>query len=231
MSILPFRGPNRGFKGFRVERNIRADNVRVKERQSIPIIRSDKLPPATWPGIGGGIAYDIVTQRPYYSDGFTWFPIGANATGSVDSYAFAKDGDLAISPNTNTVIDMWEITSSDVYHTIPGWNLGLGLFTATENMILTLEVNISWAAGVSNLGDRFLRIEHMKFGSGTWDIIKERVTQADPDLTVETTQTSSIHAKINAGDSIRVAVEHDAPISIVIGGGVHTTISGFKVNP
>ena len=228
--VFPTRGQQPGFRGFGIQRDVRGVDLRSTNRLQLPEIRSTDPPPGHWPGQGGGIAYDLDTQRPYYSDGFVWLPIGAGAVGMVESYGFIKDTDQAVPRVTNTTVAPWEITSSDTYHTLPGWDLSSGVYTASREEILTLEVNLSWAAGVSNLGDRSLRIQHMKLGIPAWTTIKEVVTQADPDINVETTQECQMHAKISQGDAIRVTVEHDAPISVVVAGGVHTSISGFKLN-
>lgn len=230
MSLFPTRGQQRGFRGLKVERDIRVTDSHTENRHQIPLIRSDNLPPPTWAGIGGGLAYDLVTQRPYYSDGFTWFPIGKGSSGTVESYAFIKDGDQSVPRVTDTVVTLWEIGSSSTYHTLSGWDLATGIYSAPRDEVLTLEVNVSWAAGVSNLGDRALRVEHMPLGIPVWTIVKEVITQADPDLRVETTQECDIHLEISQGDAVRITVEHDAPIPVIVGGGVHTSVSGFRVN-
>lgn len=229
--IFPYRGQQKGFQGFKIEKDaIEIDSFRVLERHQLPEILSNDQPPGHWPGRGGGIAYDLVTKRPYYSDGYIWLPIGANTPGTVGSYAFLKDGVQPVPISTEVTIAPWEIASDDVYHSLPGWNLITGIYTATVEEVLTLEVNISWSAGVSNLGNRTLKIQRMKFGSGIWDTIKESVTQADPDLSVQTTQECQIHARILTGDSIRIMVEHGAPIPVSIAGGLCTSVSGFRVN-
>lgn len=223
-------GERKGFRGFGIERDSQVKNLRSTSHLQIPEIISTDNPPGYLPGVGGGIAYDLVTQRPYYSDGFTWFPIGTGTIGTVGSYSFVKDGIQSIPRATDTTIIMWDITSSNVYHSLPGWNLVTGVYTALIDEVLTLEVNISWSAGVSNLGDRTLKIQHMVFGSGIWTDIKKVRTQADPDLRIQTTQECQIHARISTGDSIRVTVEHDAPIPVSIAEGSCTSISGFRIN-
>ena len=229
MSI--FTGQKSGFQGFKLERDaVRISTTQILDRHHVPIIASNNFPPPTLPGIGGGFAYDSITRRPYYSDGFGWFPIGSNAPGTLESYSFIKDGNQSIPTSTNTPLSMWEISSSDTYHNIPGWNLTTGVYTAPSNEVLTLEVKISWASGVSNLGFRILRIQHMKFGIQGFTTIKEVSTQADPDTSVETTQECQIHLQISQGDTVRVTVEQDSTISIPIAGGNVTSISGFSVN-
>lgn len=230
--IFPYRGQQKGFRGFKIEKDsVHIEDFRVSNRHQLPAILSNEQPPGHLPGVGGGIAYDLVTKRPYYSDGYTWLPVGANVlTGTVGSYSFLKDGVQPVPINTEVTISPWEIISADVYHSLPGWNLTTGIYTASVEEVLTLEVNISWSAGVSNLGNRILKIQRMKSGSGIWDTIKESVTQADPDLSVKTTQECQIHAKIFTGDSIRIMVAHGAPVPIFIAKGLCTSVSGFRVN-
>lgn len=228
--VFPTKGQQPGFRGFGIERDIRVRDLRSTNRHQLPEIRSTDPPPGHWPGQGGGIAYDLDTDRPYYSDGFIWLPIGTGGAGTVESYAFIKDGIQVISTGTETVIVMWEISSLDAYHTLPGWNLTTGIYTAPQAEVLSLEVNIAWSAGVSNLGDRTLRVQYMKFGIPGWNTIKEVSTQADPAIGVETTQECQIHAKLAQGDAVRVVVEHDAPTDITVADSTHSSISGFRVN-
>lgn len=228
--VYPTKGQQPGFRGFGIEKDQEFANFRVTNRHQLPAIRSANQPPGHWPGVGGGIAYDIDTFLPYYSDGYKWYPIGAGATGTVESYTFIKNTSQIIPVSVETTISMWEASSLDTYHTIPGWNLISGIYTAFRDEVLTLEVNIAWESGISNLGDRTLRVQHMKFGIPVWNTIKEVSTQADPDMSVETTQECQIHAQISQNDSIRIAVEHDAPVPIVIATGIHTSIAGFRIN-
>jgi len=230
MSAFINRGPTRGFQGMKIERDVRVVTSRNMDRQIMPVIDSNNLPPPTLPGIGGGIAYDIATQRPYYSDGFTWYPMGNGAPGTVESYSFIKDGDQSIPIKTETVLLLWETTSSSTYHSLPGWNLLTGVYTASTNEVITLQLNLAWACGISNLGNRIIRIQHMKLGMGSWETVKEAATQADPDLRKETTQEAQINLSISQGDAVRVVAYHDAPLSIPILGGNSTSIAGFRVN-
>jgi len=227
--LHPYTGQPVGFRGFGIEKDARIKSLRVSDRHQLPGILSNNPPPGHQSGRGGGIAYDLVTERPYYSDGFIWLPIGTSAPGTVGSYSFVKDGAQYIPRITNTTIGIWEIMSSGVYHTLFGWDLFTGIYTATTDEVLTLEVNISWGGGISNLGDRTLRIQHMKFGFPGWTTVKEAITQADPDLKVQTSQECQIHARISQGDSIRITVEQDSPISLPIADGLSTSISGFRV--
>ena len=219
-----YKGPLNGFRGFSIHRDERLTNLRTSQNHILPLIESTDLPPATLPGVGGAIAFDVVTKSPYYSDGSGWRQMGF---GAVDSYSFIKDGNQTISTSTETTIVAWDDTY-DTYHTLPGWDMTTGIYTASRAETLSLEVNVAWSAGVSNLGDRSVRVQHMKLGIPSWTTIKEVITQADPDVDVETTQECQIHAKLAQGDAIRVVVEHDAPIDITIAGGNHSSISGFR---
>lgn len=218
------------FQGNRIERDAtRITSAQVTERQRIPYIDSTNLPPPTRPGVGGGIAYDRITDRPYYSDGFSWFPIGGGGGGgNVDSYSFIKNGNQNISSSTETGITAYSTAGSSTYHTLPGWNLTTGEYTAPQNEILSVCANISWAANVSNQGLRMVRIQYDD--GGGYVTIKEVDTQADPATAIETTQECQIHLQLSAGDKVRIAAFHDAPISIPIVGGNHTSVCGFRTN-
>jgi|GEM_PF-6907052 len=218
------------FTNFRIETDKRLYDARIDRNLLVPIIRSIGLPPPTLPGRGGAIAYDEITQRMYYSDGYTWLPIGSGAPGTVDSYSFIKNGDQTILPLTPTTLTNWTIVGSPAYHTIPGWNLTTGIYTASIKEVLTVEIDVSWAKGISNLGDRTLRIEMKIFPAILWTIIKEVRTQADPKTNVETTQEATIHVEMQPNDQIRIVVEHDAPVSLDIEENEATSISGFRVN-
>lgn len=218
-----------GFRGLKVELDTLDTDTRADRVLRTPFIRSDLLPPGVDSSVGGGLAYDVLTERPYYSDGFTWFPVGAGVPGTVMSYSQIKDGVQIIPRNIPTILSNWEVTSSSTYHTIPGWNLTTGVYTAEQRQIITIRADIAWAGGISNLGNRTLRIMYYDIMSATTSMVKEAVTQADPNLKVDTTQEAGIHLSVNAGDQIFVEVEHDAPIPLTVCGGDCTSLAGFRV--
>jgi len=230
MANLPiYNGQIIGFKGQSIERSEVKSDVRITEKAQLPLIDTNNPPPGHYPAVGGGLAYDTFTQQPYYSDGFQWLPFNASSSGTVASYSFIKTTEQNVPTRTDTVIQNWA-TPSSVYHTIPGWDLVNGVYTASKLEILTLKLNISWKSGITNLGDRYLMIQYLQFGGGTWETIKEVITQADPNQDVETTQECAIHARIDIGDAVRVVVMQDSPVDIPLTGNNHTSISGFRVN-
>ncbi len=230
MRLIPYKGPRDGFKGFGISRDQRVKSLRVVERQILPAISSSDLPPGDLHGEGGALAYDVDTQRPYFSNGTTWTPISSMATGTAVSYAFLLGADLSVPTGGGEVrIPDWSVGSSSVYHTIPEWDLTQGIYTSTQDESLSLAVNVSWLGGVSNLGERTLRVQFRSAFGGSWTTIKEVSTQADPDAAVATTQECQINVKLASGNQIRVAVTHDAPVDLTIASGTESTISGFQV--
>ncbi len=221
-------GP-RGFRGQKIEVDRVSYESRATHHHGIPYIDSTNLPPGFIAGVGGGMAWDVATKRPYHSDGFTWFPIGGGSPGTVRSYSQIKDGDQVLLKNTPTILSDWDISASPAYHTIPEWNLITGIYTAGDSEDVSIQANIAWAGGVSNLGNRILRIQFFDFSTATSSTIKEAITQADPDLRVDTTQDAAIHVGMQAGDRIFVEVEHTAPVPLTICGGDCTSLSGFRV--
>jgi len=220
----------RPFPGNRIRKDRTFTNTRTVSNLVLPFINSNSFPPAPLAGVGGGIAWDIVTQRPYHSDGFEWLPIGGGVPGTVESYTHVKDGDMIITPFTPTILTSWEIGSSVTYHTIPEWNLTTGVYSSGVDEIVTIGANISWKGGISNLGSRILRIKHFDFSTATLTTVKEFETQADPDCRVDTTQEIQIHLKNTASDRVFLEVEHNAIVPLTIEGGDHTSITGFRVN-
>lgn len=222
MNFTITRGPQTGFKGFKIERQSLVSKSKTVDINQIPAIESSAFPPP-YPG-GGAIAYNVSSKRVFYSDGTGWFPIGGEGT-SINSFGFIKDGNLNVLSTTETVLGGWEINSSPTYHTTSGWNLTSGIFTANIDSILSLEIGISWASNESNLGERFLKIQYNS-GLG-WNDVKETSTQADPDVNIVTTQECSIHLKLNQGDLVRVVVNQNSPFDLTILGGRVSSISGF----
>jgi hypothetical protein len=221
-------GP-RGFRGQKVEIDRLSHDSRATRHHAIPFIDSTDLPPGYLAGVGGGLAWDVVTKRPYHSDGFTWLPIGGGAPGTVKSYSQIKNEPQNIPPKTPVILADWDISTSPAYHTISEWNLTTGIYTAGNIETASIQANISWAGKVSNLGNRILRIQFFDFSTATTTTIKESITQADPDLRVDTTQNVAIHIAMEPGDRVFIEVEHTAPIPLIICGGDCTSMSGFRI--
>ena len=79
------------------------------------------------------------------------------------------------------------------------------------------------------MGDRTLRIRYFNSGTVATETVKESITQADPDISVETTQEANINLRINTGDMVFLEVEHNAPVPLTICTGNHTSVSGFSI--
>lgn len=206
---------------FKIYRDEYMTTERSTTSTILPLIDSNDLPNPVIPGLGGGIAYDTVTDRIYYSNGFTWLPVGSGGGSSVSSYGLIKDPpDQSISSSTPTIITNW--TAPAPYETLPEWNLTTGTYTAASDSSFSISVNIAWESG-TNLGVRIVRILY----NGT--PVKEAETQADPNRNVTTTQEIGISLSLMAGDTVQIEVEHTAPTSISILSGISTSVNGLKI--
>jgi hypothetical protein len=151
------------------------------------------------------------------------------ASGNVQNYSFTAGANQIIAPNIDTPIIMWTTSGGPpVYSTLPQWNLATGTYTASQSEQLYLSACICWAQGISNLGDRSLRIEFRPGGGGPWQIASESTRQGEPKTNVETPQMCDMTLTLSAGDQVRVTVEHSAPFNLQIAGGIHTTLCGYR---
>lgn len=226
--IVPYRSPATRNFGLGLEKNQIINDFQVNKRHQLPSILSSNLPPPTLPGIGGGIAYDVETKRVYYSEGTTWLPIASSGTGEVASYSFVKDGLIVVPSSTETIVTNWETLSDPSYSIVdvPEWNLTNGIYTATQDINLTLSVGVSWASG-SNAGVRTTRLQINR--GGPWITVKEVETQADPNAAIETTQEFTFNLRLTNGDQVRVAVFQNSGINLSLVDGDRTSISGLTV--
>jgi hypothetical protein len=215
---------------MKVVKDIKTDSTTTKEKHLLPYMDSTDPPPNLVNGIGGGIAYDKVTKRIYYNNGTLWLPIASGLPGAAFSYSFIKDGDQTIVSATPSIVTTWTASPSPPYHDdTTSWNLATGVYTATVPISLSLDVSVSWKEGVSNLGERTLRIVY-KPAADVAMTAKEVNTQADPDVDIDTTQEASMTLKMETGDQAWIEVEHTAPINLVIKGGIYTSINGTRIN-
>lgn len=229
MSI--YRGPQSGFRGFGIEKD-QPDfsTVSVRSQFSVPLIDISNPPPGFLHGVGGGLAFDSGSKIVYYSNGTTWLPIASGVAGTVETFTIIKGAALVIPPSIETAVSGLTVAGSPTYHTIPGWDLATGIYTSPSASAINVQVNLAWSAGISNQGDRSMRIQFRAGGIGAWVTTKEVITQADADINVETTQESQMSLQLSAGDQVRVAVFHNALVPINVAGGNHTSISGFRNN-
>jgi hypothetical protein len=156
-------------------------------------------------------------------------PTGATGGVKMFNFCFIKDGDLSVTGSTDTVLTNWIYPPP--YSSIPEWNPVTGVYTSSENCFTTFSYDISWKAYVSNLGIRYLRIKRYDALAMTTSVVKECSTQADANIGVDTTQETTIHLDLKMGDQVWAEVYHTLPSSytLIISGGVTTTLAGFKL--
>jgi hypothetical protein len=202
-----------GYKGLGIEHDETLDYLFVNKVSKLPYINSNSLPSAQIAGgFGGGIAYDTITKRPYYSDGTSWFPIANSAPGNVESFSQYLPTSQTIPPgNALTTLINW--SASTPFHTLPGWNLGTGIYTETlAARDIQITADVQWG-GVSNtnLGKRWIYIMFFDSSTGDTTALKSDDTQAAPSNLFNTQQDVTVNVRLNTGDQIWVAVKHGAP--------------------
>jgi hypothetical protein len=214
-------------RGSKIVKDGDINQFQMIQQFSLPFINSLNPPAPFLATFGGGLAYDTVTKSVWYSDGLTWKPVAA--AGNVENYSFTAGANQIIAPNIDTPIIMWTTAGPPpVYSSLTQWNLATGVYTATQPEQLYLSACICWAQGISNLGDRSLRIEFMPSGGGPWQIASESTRQGEPKTNVETPQMCDMTLTLNTGDQVRITVEHSAPFNLQIAGGFHTTLCGYR---
>jgi hypothetical protein len=223
--MQPFRDTTSGLK---VKKDYTLNTLKVNQATVIPPISSNDLPPPINVGSGGGIAYDIITKRVYYSDGSTWLPLavaGGGGGSNVSSYSLSLSANQTIPSLTSTVITGMN-NPGFPFHTLPEWNLATGTYTAALPVTFTISVDLSWTPG-SNLGTRYLRILHNGVS------IKEAVTQPDAQANLPTTQTTTQNLFLAAGDTVQIQVYHTALTNLSVSGGgppnCRTTFNGLVI--
>lgn len=215
---------------FKIFRDEVKNNLRVVGGQILPMIN-----PATAPnlisGVGGGLAYDSTAKKVVYNDGSNWIPLLSSGGGgsNVTSYSMFKNGDQTVTSLTTTIITGWSISPSPPYHdNTLGWDMLTGIYTASAPQTLSIDIDISWKGGISNLGRRTLQIVYQP-SIGPSIVVTETVTQADPNTAVETSQIATTFIEMDDGDQAWVQVYHDAPINLILAGGNHTVMCGTKI--
>lgn len=226
MSELPVRG-------IRIIKDTKVDTSQSSIQQLLPVINSGSFPPNSIPGTGSAIAYDGISKRIYYNTGTAWIALAnsGSSTGGVFSYAFIKDAAQVIVPSTPTIVTDWTLTPSPPNHDNTGdWNLTTGVYTADAPQTLSLNVDLSWMAGVSNQGDRTVQIIYQPF-AGSPIVAREVTTQGEPDMNVNTPQETSTFLQMSIGDQAWITVSHTAPVNLILDAGNRNGISGIRVNP
>lgn len=150
-------------------------------------------------------------------------------SGLSSSFSLIKSGTQNILPTVFTILTNWTNTPSPPYHDNTGeWNLGTGIYKASQTSTLYINLSLSWAGGISNLGNRTCRIIY-KPSAGVQFTAKEFVTQADPDTAVATTQELSISLQLATNDEVWIEVSHTSPVNLTVSSGNTTTIAGVKI--
>jgi hypothetical protein len=212
---------------FKVYRDGIFDHLTTTEPFILPFISSIDPPPNVVPGIGGGIAYDTVTNQVYYNNGSMWKPISVtNPPSGVDSFSFVKASSQTIPSNTPTIVTNWSFSPSPPYSIIAGWNTNTGVYTAPKALNMSIDANISWALGISNQGVRYLRIVYFNSITFSTIVAKEMSTQGNPSSNINTPQSMSINLSLNEDDQVWIEVFHTAPVALQITNGVSSTLNG-----
>ena len=204
------------------------DNAKIGNSLELPHVDFSVTIPVPIPGL---MVYDDDSKEVYAGNGSSWISLSAGGIGNnVESYSFIKTSDLIVNPGVGLTINNWSIGGSSSYHSIPNWNLSTGVYKATaNNTYLSIGLTLSWKGGISNLGKRSVKIRWYDASSATVSIVKESMTQADPNAAVATTQEVSFNVKLDMDDEVLIEVEHTSPVNLVVEGGVATHISGLEI--
>lgn len=212
-------------------KDAKVNNAAASDTQVLPPFDSNHPSPNLISGTGGGIAYDLVTRRVYYNDGFQWIPLLSSASIlSASSFSYFLGTSQTIAPTTFTILSGWSDAISPPYHDdTAGWNPVTGIFTAAGSVPQDLDItaNISWGTG-SNLGERTLSIIYQPV-VGPSVTVANFTTQANPSNAIQTPQTIRAVVKMTSvGDQAWIQVEHNYTLPIAIIGGANTTMCGVK---
>jgi hypothetical protein len=203
------------------------------------------IPPADGT-VSGQLGYDYLGNVLYYNDDGVWTAI--NSTGStgatgptgpvgptggclVESYGLIAESDIPIPSGGGWYTITGFTGSPSPYSTISGWDLGTGIYTNLSSSFqnLTFNVDISWKAGISNIGRRFMQLVYNPSGGGGPVVIKQSNTIPDSYKGIETTQEMSMHVVASPGDQVWIQVSHDASQTLYIGGGIGTSVCGLRI--
>ena len=204
-------------ENFRIAPLIRAADVKASDSLSIPKINSNMLPIK---GVAGQIAYDTVTRRTWECvenppGVTTWRPISiGGGSGSTTDFSLKKSGTQNIPSGVETIITSFS-TTSPYFDITFSWNIISGVFTALVAQSMILDVDMTWAAGISNQGERSIRVYYKPF-AGAEQLVKDSSTQASPSNSSPTTQDASVGIFLAAGDQVYVKALHNAGVSLTI---------------
>lgn len=212
---------------FRVFNDIYPSNVRVGNIIHLPLLNKNAPPPVYTTGIG----YEVTTNSLYYCDQLSWKPISVTSSGgptSTQSFAFIKGANQNIPPSVETIVADWSIAGSPTYSSLPQWDLSTGIYTATAVESLYLSVDATWIGGVTNQGNRILRIKYQP-NLGVPSTIRQGDTQADANVSIPTTQSLSGCLALQPGDQVWISAFQNSNVAIPVGSSLQTAISGFRI--
>lgn len=213
---------------FFIRKDTRRDNIRADQTLVLPITGGPNFPPNIEEAIGGGLLYNNVTQLVYYNDGTQWLPLTGGGGGStIRSYALIKDGTQNVPNDTDTIMTFFDASPLPYHDGTGSWNLATGVYTAGLAQSLMVAVNISWVESISTVGRRYVQIIY-KPSAGAPVVVKEAVTQTDPDIAIKTTQEATMILKLAQGDQVWVQVKQTSGTTVSISGGNETSLSGFE---
>lgn len=224
---VPLSATGDGISGFRIYKDQKLDTLSVRTDEGLPVIRSDSFRAP----IQGGILYEPISKQIFYADGTQWIPLtpGGGGGGNSTSYSLIKSGEQTILPLTTSILTNFSITPNPPYHDLTGgWNIATGVYTATASETVFFDVDLSWKSGVSNLGNRTLRIIYKPVAAPAI-IAKEDITQADPNTNVKTTQQACIFLKMEPGDKAWLEVFHTSNVNLIVATGNPTSVTGLKL--
>lgn len=214
-----------GFKIYKDSRYDTVDSTRFTQISVTPFNRFE------YPE-KGGLLYEPITEQIFYADGTQWLPLMSGGGGGTSvSYSIVKSGEQSIPPMADTIVNPWTVLPSPPYHdNTLNWDLGAGVYTATALSTVSFNVNISWKGGISNLGDRTVKVIY-KPSLGLPYVAKEATTQADPSTMVDTTQEINATLEMEDGDEAWIEVSHDCNIPLILRQGNTTSVCGIEIVP
>jgi len=220
--------PTFGFSGFKLQTDLIPTRVHVSDRLKLPTITTPNANTSNeaCPAEPGCLAYDPTVEGVYYSNGLQWIKLSTGSSGNTIGYSFIKGANLTIPNNTPTDIIGWTAVGSSAYSTYLDWNLATGVFTASIAENVSFHANITWASGISTIGSRVVQIQ-FKPAAGVWGIIKEQVTQPDPNVDIATTQEIAMNAELGIGDMVKIVCYQDSGVAATLQGGIATSVCGF----
>ena len=110
---------------YGLERDSNSTNSKTTDRLILPRINLSGPPSPIIPnGFPGGLLYNTVDAKPYYSNGNGWYPIGSGSGGNTatDAFIFYDPTNLALGGGWNATgtSDNMDITTTDPHITSPG---------------------------------------------------------------------------------------------------------------